>query len=429
MPSIRELCQRFNCAKATAVRAYSYLKEQDIVYAVPGSGYYLISNDNIQNQSENITMDFSGTALDFNSLPYLEFQSCLNQAINKYKNNLFSYTDPQGLESLIEVMEKHLKNNQVFTSKEKIFITTGSQQALNILSRMPFPNGKNNVVIEQPTYQGMVQCLSLNNITAIGVSRGFQGLDFAGLENIFRNDNVKFFYTIPRFSNPIGLNYSLEEKRKVLALAHKYDVYIVEDDYLGDLDNDSRSDPIFSYDTTDRVIYVKTFSKLLLPGLRVAVVVLPQILTNIFREYKYWSDINTPLMSQGALEIYLSSGIYDVHLKKVQDLYLKRMTYLKDLTAQMESSSIRWHIQPGGGFYAGLEILNNNSAKTVVNNLFRKNIILSNIEKYYLKEFYCDKFLRISIANADFNVIQAGIPVVINEIEKSRIKSENRIDL
>lgn len=275
----------------------------------------------------------------------------------------------------------------------------------------------------------MVQCLSLNNITAIGVSRGFQGLDFISLENIFRNDNVKFFYTIPRFSNPIGLNYSMEEKKKILALAHKYDVYIVEDDYLGDLDNDSRSDPVFSYDTLERVIYIKTFSKLLLPGLRVAVIVLPQILTNIFREYKYWSDINTPLISQGALEIYLSSGIYDMHLKKVQNLYLKRMTFLKNLTTQMKSSSIRWYIQPRGGFYAGLEILNNNSARAVVDNLFRKNIILSNVEKYYLKEFYNDKILRISIANADFNIIQAGIPVVINEIENNSIKYKKTIDL
>ena len=141
-----------------------------------------------------------------------------------------------------------------------------SQQAINILSRLPFPNGRSNIIVEQPTYQGMLQCLRQNGITAIGVSRGFNGLDFNALERSFKNDLVRFFYTIPRFSNPLGLSYSQDEKTKILSLAEKYNVYIVEDDYIGDLESNQKCTPIFALDMSERVIYIKTFSKVLLPG-------------------------------------------------------------------------------------------------------------------------------------------------------------------
>ncbi|HYF75155.1 MAG TPA: PLP-dependent aminotransferase family protein, partial [Candidatus Nitrosocosmicus sp.] len=342
IPSIRELCIKYKCTKSTVLRAYYELKELGLVYAVPGSGYYLINNF-AEAPNNNTAIDFSGSSLDKNSLAYNEFQPFINQAISKYKEDLFAYADPKGLDQLTEALRRHLQDHQVFADIERIFVTTGSQQALSLLSKMHFPNAKSNVVIEQPTYQGMIECLKQNCISAIGVSRNFDGLDFDGLERAFRNDNVKFFYTIPRFNNPLGLSYTNSDKKKILALAEKYNVYIVEDDYLGDLESDSKSTPIFSFDQSDRVIYIKTFSKVLLPSLRIATVVLPKLLINTFREYKYWSDINTPLISQGALEIYISSGMFSLHVNKIRNMYSQRMAGLKELTEKKASPSIRWH--------------------------------------------------------------------------------------
>lgn len=428
MPSIRELCERFNCTKSTAVRAYSELKGQNIVYAVPSSGYYLI--DKIQEETRNTnTIDFAGTALEVSSLPYKEFETFISKAIEKYKDKLFYYTNPQGLQSLIKVVQKQLQNNQVFSNCENIFITTGSQQTLNILGKMPFPNGKSNVAVEQPTYDGMLKCLKQNNVTTIGVNRSFNGLDFDRLESVFKNNNVKFFYTVSRFSNPLGISYTKEEKQKLVSLAEKYDVYIVEDDYLGDIESDTKSDPIFSYDTSSKVIYVKTFSKVILPGLRIAVAVLPSILCNTFLDYKTWMDINTPVLSQGALELYIESGMFNVHVKKVKDMYLKRMMYLSDIIKNNPSPYVKWHIPQSGGFYAGLEILNENRSKAVVSNLLKKDIKLSDFEKYYLNDFFTSKVLRISVANASYKKIQTGIPELIREIEKVTIFNEPYVEL
>lgn len=421
LPSIREICESFKCTKSTAIRAYYELKEQGIIYAVPGSGYYIIDNHKLINH-ENEVIDFSGTSLDPSSLPYSEFQPCINQAINKYKEGLFSYADPQGISPLIKAVRKHLQNHQIFASDDRILITTGSQQALNILSKMSFPNNRINVAVEQPTYQGILECLKLNDIKPVGIPRDFNGLDFDRLEKSFRSDNIKFFYTIPRFSNPLGLSYSNNDKKKILALADKYNVFIVEDDYLGNLDCDSKSTPVFSFDKTDRVIYLKTFSKVLLPGLRTAIAIMPKILVDAFKECKYWSDLNSPLISQGALEIYMNSGMFDLHVTKIRDLYSKKLQCLKGLSESNCSSSIRWYIPSNSGFYAGIKIMNASTAKAVIDSLLKMKVLLSDIEPNYLKEFYSDKILRVSIARADMNLIKMGIPLIVKEIENSTIR-------
>lgn len=417
MPSIRKICDKFNCAKSTALRAYHELKDKGLVYTVPGSGYYLI-DEIIKNKNDDNIIDLSGSQLDEKVIPYGDFEACLDKAIDKYKSDLFTYTNPQGLQTLIDVLVKHLQTGQVFTNRDNVFMTTGSQQALNILSRIPFPNGDEQIVIEQPTYLGMVQSLALNKIVGIGVKRDFDGLDFAHLEKIFRKDKVKFFYTVSRFSNPLGFNYTRDEKERLVYLADKYDVYIVEDDYLGDFEYDTKSDPIYSYDMSDRVVYVKTFSRILLPGLRVAVVVLPDLLKETFQEYKYYSDFSTPVLSQGALEIYISSGLYDIHIQKVRKIYLKRMECLRKAVVENESPVIMWHIPEKGMFYVGLVLLNNCTANEIIKELFKNNIILTSMDKYSLSEFYNNKYLRISIANVDCSQIKKVVPIIKGTIEE-----------
>lgn len=427
MPSIRELCLRFQCTKVTAVRAYQELKEMGLVYSVPGSGYYLI-HDAARHGGEGGAFDFSGFSLDADSLPYGQFEPCVSEAMLKYKQSLFSYSDPQGLEPLIDALGKHLQEHQLFPSRERIFVTTGSQQALHVLARMPFPNGKPHAAVEQPCYHGMLESLRLGGITPIGVERGFEGLDFERLETVFRSDQVKFFYTVPRFSNPLGLSYTNEEKKRIAALARKHDVYIIEDDYLGDLESDAKSTPIYSFDTSDRVVYIKTFSKVLLPGLRVAVVVLPEKLVASFREYKYWTDLNSPLLSQGALEVFLSSGLFRQHMRGVRSMYAERLEQLRRLTA-LESPSIRWHIPSQNGFYAGLELTGGSGARAAQDALKRKNILVSDMDHYYLQPFYRDSLLRVSVANIAGEEMQQGFQALVQEIQEMPTRKESWLRL
>lgn len=135
LPSIRGLATKFHCNKATVIRAYDELEIDHKIYSIPKSGYYLVESKK-ENSDEQPIIDFSETAPDPKLLPYKEFNHSINRAIELYKDSLFSYTDPQGLSSLRKVLVQHFSENQIFTKEENIFITSGSQQALSILTRM-----------------------------------------------------------------------------------------------------------------------------------------------------------------------------------------------------------------------------------------------------------------------------------------------------
>lgn len=164
LPSIRELSEQFKCSKVTVVRAYLELQQKHIIYSIPQKGYYLV-NQNKQEEDMNANLiDFASASPDESFLPYRDFQHCLNQAIDQYEQALFNYTDIHGLPSLLDVLVKYLQDDQVFTKRTNLFITSGAQQAIYLLSSMPFPNGKTNILVEQPTYQGMLRLLEVNQI-------------------------------------------------------------------------------------------------------------------------------------------------------------------------------------------------------------------------------------------------------------------------
>ncbi|NMM63700.1 PLP-dependent aminotransferase family protein [Clostridium sp. P21] len=423
LPTVRMLSEKFNCSKTTVVRAYDELEREHIVYSIPQSGYYLVENNNELNKNlHNDIINFSSAAPDEGILPYEQFQHCLNRAIDMYKQTLFNYSDAKGLPDLISVLKNELQEYQIFCSEDNIFITSGSQQAINILCNMAFPNGKSNVLVEQPTYNGTLKSLEFSNTCVIGIERSFKGINLDELERKFANCNIKCFYTIPRFHNPLGTSYSSEEKKQILNLAEKYDVYIIEDDYLADLEIKSNSYPMYYDDVSSRVIYLKSFSKILLPGLRIAAVVLPKILTNVFREYKKWSDLSTSVLSQGALEIYIKSGMFKAHVKKIKKTYSERMGLLKKELSRIYIPYLKCHVSDTG-FFACIELMENINASSIIKKLnYSSNIYLEDIEKNYLKDYFNNNVLKISIARANLENIKDGIPVILHEI--SKIKEE-----
>src|SRR5690606_3679433 len=133
------LSEQYKCSKSTIIRAYSELEQQHLIYAIPQSGYYVVRKETEKSKGKEQITDFASASPDPALFPYKDFQHCLNQAIDRYQVELFEYGTSQGSPSLIQMLQKQLANHQVFASSEQFVITSGVQQALSILTQMPFP--------------------------------------------------------------------------------------------------------------------------------------------------------------------------------------------------------------------------------------------------------------------------------------------------
>ena len=321
LPSIRQLSQDFHCSKDTIQRALLELRHEQYLYAKPQSGYYVLEQGPHQDLEIEVT--------DEHASAYDDFRLCINETLIGRENYLFNYYDNQeGLEELRQSVHQLLFNQALYCKPDQLVLTSGTQQALFILSQINFPSEGEEILVEQPTYHRMNRLLVAQGLAYQTIERRIDGINLEELEKQFKSGKIKFFYTIPRFHYPLGHSYSDQEKRAILDLANQYGVYIVEDDYLGDLD--SKKGQTFHYlDTEDRVIYIKSFSTSLFPALRLTALILPNALKEAFISYKNILDYDSNLIMQKALSLYIDSQLFEKNR-------LTRLTLQENYQAQIK---------------------------------------------------------------------------------------------
>lgn len=423
LPSIRFLVNQYDCNKATIIRALHELERKHMIYSVPKSGYYVVKKDKLPNDTSSQWIDFVTSAPDPDVFPYLDFQRCINKAIDTYKNDLFIYGTPKGLPSLISVLQRQLANYQIFVREEDIFITSGVQQALVILTSIPFPNGNETILIEQPSYHLFIEYLETNGVPVCGITRTTEGIDLNELEQIFKNEKIKFFYTIPRFHHPLGTSYLKKEKETIASLAKKYNVFIVEDDYLADLEQNSKEDPIYNYDNREYVIYVKSYSKIIFPGLRIGVAVIPPSIAAVFHKYKKLLDIDSSMISQAALEIYIKSGMFDRHKRKIRDSYFARTSRLSAALEKLSSVNedlFTYTITTPLAVHTCLALDKSIPIRAFIQNAQQKNIVIESIDKHYLAYFPQEKWLKLNVSHVKEEQIEEGVRQLIETMKLTK---------
>lgn len=321
LPSIRQLSQDFHCSKDTIQRALLELRHEQYLYAKPQSGYYVLE----QGQHQDLEIEVT----DEHASAYDDFRLCVNETLIGRENYLFNYYDNQeGLEELRQSVHQLLFVQALYCKPDQLVLTSGTQQALFILSQIDFPSKGEEILVEQPTYHRMNRLLVAQGLAYQTIERRIDGINLDELEEQFKSGKIKFFYTIPRFHYPLGHSYSDQEKRAILDLANQYGVYIVEDDYLGDLD--SKKGQTFHYlDTEDRVIYIKSFSTSLFPALRITALILPNALKEAFVSYKNILDYDSNLIMQKALSLYIDSQLFEKNR-------LARLTLQENYQAQIK---------------------------------------------------------------------------------------------
>ena len=323
LPSIRQLSLDFHCSKDTIQRALLELRHEQYLYAKPQSGYYVLE----QGQHQDLEIEVT----DEHASAYDDFRLCVNETLLGRENYLFNYYDNQeGLEELRQSVHQLLFDQALYCKPDQLVLTSGTQQALFILSQINFPSKGAEILVEQPTYHRMNRLLVAQGLAYQTIERRINGIDLDELEEQFKSGKIKFFYTIPRFHYPLGHSYSDQEKKAILDLANQYGVYIVEDDYLGDLD--PRKGQTFHYlDTEDRVIYIKSFSTSLFPALRITALILPNALKEAFVSYKNILDYDSNLIMQKALSLYIDSQLFEKNRLARLTLQENHQTRIKEV--------------------------------------------------------------------------------------------------
>ncbi len=382
LPGCREIAIKLSVNKITVNKAYQSLEDLHILYCVPRGGYYVVGTD-AKEVAMSKTIDFKTVKPDPTLIPYQAFTHAMNRAIEEHKKTLFNYDTPLGLKELRETLKERFEQSGVYTTASQILITHGAQQGIYLALKALFPTAsEGKLLVEIPTYNLVLDMADSLNINYIGIRRYEQGIHLDELELIFKEEGIKAFYIIPMYHNPTGYSLTENDKKKLVQLCSRYQVVLIEDDYLADLAVDRRTLPLHYYDTNDLTIYLRSFSKTFMPGIRLGAMVFPGTLCDTIIKYKYMLDISTSSITQGALDFFLKSGMYDQHIKKVNACYKRKLLKCKAILTHTSPTGLSFHV-PNQGLFLWLTLPSSVSVNVIIEKLAQKNILISSSSQFY----------------------------------------------
>ncbi|MGL4790740.1 MAG: PLP-dependent aminotransferase family protein [Anaerotignaceae bacterium] len=420
LPPIRKLSQHLQVNTVTVISAYKYLENKKAVYSHKGSGTFVspipleiipqpvISSNLIHNRqtfAEGV-INFTSTSIPSYLFPVEEFKSAFDTLLDKEKGGAFTTMDSQGYLPLRETLVGYLKFYGINTTAENIQILSGAQQGIDIVSKAMSSFG-DVVFMENPTFYGAAGAFLNRGCQIVEIPMEDDGIDVVALENLAKIYRPKFLYVMAYFQTPTGVSYSTAKKRKILDLAEKYSFYIIEDDNLYDF-NYSK-EPIVPFKTLDnrnRVIYIKSFSKILMPGLRIGFAVMPKKVINKMMTAKYTTDISTSGFLQKALNIYLEENKWQEHIEKIRVYGKGKYSLAVRYANRYLKENFKYKL-PNGGVSLWLdcgEISNEEVLRLAV----EKNVILSLGSQFCANDENKNN-LRLSFINVSDEKLEAGI--------------------
>jgi GntR family transcriptional regulator/MocR family aminotransferase len=272
-------------------------------------------------EREELRIDFRPCVPDLERLPDDTWRRALTRTANYLPSASFDYADPSGVLELRESIASYLgRARGVRCQAEEIVIVGGVAQALDLATRL-FVDRGDSVLVENPHYQGARRALSAAGARLVCAPVDAEGIDLSGL-SVEDRSAARLAYVTPSHQFPTGAVMSLTRRLELLRWADEDNAFIVEDDYDSEFRYSGRAiEALRSLDQHGRVLYVGTFSKTLLPAMRIAYLVLPPGLVEIFRAAKFLSDWAAPSFEQHALVRFLESGDFERHLRRARTLY------------------------------------------------------------------------------------------------------------
>ncbi|MBI4640348.1 MAG: PLP-dependent aminotransferase family protein [Candidatus Tectomicrobia bacterium] len=304
-------------------------------------------------------ISFAGGMPAAEFFPLAAFQEAYQRVLAEHGPQALQYSTTEGYWPLREMIARHTDRYGIVVKPEHILITSGSQQALDLIGKV-FINPGDRILFEKPTYLGALQAWNAYQAEYIDVPVDDEGLQTDKLEAAFRV-GPKFIYALPNFQNPTGVTLSIERRYKLVKLADHYGVPIIEDDPYGQLRYEGKhlmplvvlDGRLRAHDGTPysgNVLYLSTFSKTLAPGLRLGWIVAPIEVIQRLVQAKQGVDLHTSTLIQMVAYEVARGGFLDRHVRDIRTVYCERRDLMLAALDRYFPPGVYW-TKPQGGLF------------------------------------------------------------------------------
>ncbi len=378
LPATRDLAEELGVARISVVAAYEELKAEGYISARVGRGTFVAARSDDLSGAASGTLAGTGRPLnatlrdllslagrsgviDFSIgtpaesfLPVQLIRRAINAVLERDGAQAIAYEETEGYPPLREAIAHMVGRRGIRTDASEVLITGGCQQALD-LAVQALLNPGDVLLTTNPTYPGMLDIAQARGVTPVGVPVDAEGMQTDPLESLIVEHRPRLLYIAPTYHNPTGTVMSLHRRRHLLELAERYRLPILEDGVYEDLTYEgSPPAPLKALDENDIVLYASSFSKVLLPGMRIGYLLAGGRLYRRLARVKGAADICTPSLNQRAIHLALVSGQIAEHLTYVHALCRTRRAAMLEAVSTLLPAA-RW-VEPPGGLYLWLEL-------------------------------------------------------------------------
>jgi GntR family transcriptional regulator/MocR family aminotransferase len=441
LPAARQVAHDLGVSRITVENAYAALEADGLVERRAGSGTYVLQPDTLPLSGGGGSADWplwqhdamSATGLgpmstpaertpparhphtisftgfgDPRRFPVDEFYRAIKDVMRRDGSAALEFDDRHGYGPLRATIAHVLASQGVQAQAESVLITSGSQQALMLAAQILLKPG-DVVLVERPTYDLALELFRAQRLKIIGCPTDAAGMQTESLEPLLQQHHPKLIYTIPNFQNPTGACLSLPRRRQLIALADRYNIPILEDDFVGDLRYEGRAQPALkALDPGGRVLYVGTFSKMIMPGLRVGFLVAEGPIFELLAQLKRVHDLMTSTLTQRALEVYVTVGRYQAHVRRSCQAYRRRRDAIVHAIERELPGGVQV-VSPQGGLFVWLRLPEGMSALRLLPLAAGEGVEYAPGPRFFPQPADGERFMRLNFATQTPEDIDEGI--------------------
>ena len=356
------------------------------------------------------------------SFPISAFTQACNTVMERDGAAALQYSTTEGFPALRQAIADFLPWD---VNPDQILITTGSQQALDLIGKIFLDKGS-RILVEKPTYLGALQAFTPVEPVAVGVDSDDEGMlidDFAAKVGT-GTDKARLAYVLPNFQNPTGRTMSEARRQALVEKAKELDIPLIEDNPYGDLWYEGEPPLPLAARNPEGVIYMGSFSKVLAPGLRVGFIVAPQSVYGKLTQAKQAADLHSPSFNQRVVAEVMKDGFLASHIPSIRAMYkVQRDVMLVALEREMEGLDVQW-TRPVGGMFLWVQLPKGMDAQLLLAEAVERGMAFVPGAPFYADEAQTNT-LRLSYVTVSPEQIQQGVAALAAAIRAMLAKSPN----